>query len=33
MKQIQSVLTDLDLSSAQVAEVLNLAIDMKANPN
>lgn len=32
MKQIQSVLTDLDLSSAQVAEVLNLAIDMKANP-
>lgn len=33
MNQIQSVLTDLDLSSAQVTEILNLAIAMKANPN
>lgn len=33
MKQIQSVLTDLDLSPLQVAEVLDLAINMKAQPN
>lgn len=32
MKQIQSVLTDLDLSPAQVTELLDLAIDMKAEP-